>query len=390
MFSRFVAEDHGGIVRSHIDRLTWARLVSNACYRFAPPFVAVIARGLDVSVGDLGIALMFGEFAGLLSPFIGRRVDRANRRSGMVLGMSGVAVATAAAALTTGPLGLAAALFVLSASKVVFDTSLIVWVNDHVPYERRGEVVGVIETSWALGLFLGVSAMGLLTAFAGWRWGFVLGSVAMGLSAVRLLRGLPADSTHPPTGATARVRLPADGWLVVVGFFALLGAAQTVGIVFGPWFEDSFSFDSGGIVAVVVAMGLVELVGSVGASRVMDRWGKEVSVMRGVLLMTATCVGMATCARSAWLAVPLVVVFFLGFEFGIVCLLPVAANIVPTATGAGLGTAVGAGTLGRAVMSSVATAVYESSGPVAAALLACALSLVAGAVVLRYRAVRQR
>ena len=63
------------------------------------------------------------------------------------------------------------------------------------------------------------------------------------------------------------------------------------------------------------------------------------------------------------------------------------SNIVPTASGVGLGTAVGAGTFGRAVMSSVATALYESSGPAAPALLAGGLSVCAGALVLLYRSV---
>ncbi|MGA1362186.1 MAG: MFS transporter [Ilumatobacteraceae bacterium] len=373
------------MVLGNIDRLTWARLVSNASYRFAPPFVAVIARGLDVSVAELGVALMFAEFAGLLSPVIGRRIDRLNRRSAMAFGMSGVALASAGAALSTGTVTLAAALFVLSASKVVFDTSLIVWVNDHVPYERRGEVVGVIETSWALGLFIGVSAMGIATALAGWRWGFVLGGVAMVVSAARLLRGLPRGSAHPPARIDAVARIPAAGWLVIASFFALLGAAQAVGIVFGPWFEDEFGFGSAAIVAVVIAMGLVELVASVGASRVMDRWGKEASVLRGAALMVATCLGMVAARDISWLAVPLVVLFFLGFEFGIVCLLPVAANIVPTAGGVGLGTAVGAGTCGRAVLSSVATGLYDSSGAAAPAVVAASLSLAALLLVARYR-----
>ena len=390
MFSRFLSRDHDSAVLGNIDRLAWARLVSNASYRFAPPFVAVIARGLDVSVAELGVALMFAEFAGLLSPLIGRRIDRANRRSAMALGMSGVALAAAGAAVSSGPVTLAAALFVLSASKVVFDTSLVLWVNDHVPYERRGEVVGIIETSWALGLFLGVSAMGIATALAGWRWGFVLGAVAMVTSAARLLRGLPRENAHAPVRPEGRVRIPAAGWLVIAGFFALLGASQSVGIVFGPWFGDDFGFGSAALVAVVVATGLVELAASIGASRVMDRWGKEHSVLRGTALMCATGVGMFAARDTVWLAVPLVVLFFLGFEFSIVCLLPVAANIVPAAGGVGLGTAVGAGTCGRALMSSVATALYDSSGPAAAALVATALSAAAGLLVMRHRQVAGR
>ena len=72
MFARFIDDDVDASVRANFDALVWARLVTNACYRFTPPFVAVIARGLDVSLAELGIALMVGEFAGLLSPVIGR------------------------------------------------------------------------------------------------------------------------------------------------------------------------------------------------------------------------------------------------------------------------------------------------------------------------------
>ena len=60
MFRRFIDDDNSPVVLRNVDRLAWGRLVSNACYRFAPPFVAVIARGLDVTVGQLGIALMIG------------------------------------------------------------------------------------------------------------------------------------------------------------------------------------------------------------------------------------------------------------------------------------------------------------------------------------------
>jgi len=384
MFSRFVDADNAPVVVRNLDRLAWGRLVSNACYRFAPPFVAVIARGFDVSVGQMGVALMIGEFAGLLSPFIGRRVDRANRVSAMAFGMSALFVGVVLAAVAPGIVVFTAAMFLLSAAKVVFDTALIVWINDHVPYERRGQVVGIIETSWALGLFVGVAAMGLITAVVNWRAGFGLGAAAMALTGILIVRSLPRHEAHAPAATNTKARLPRNGWLVVAAFFMLLGAAQTVGIVFGPWFEDSFGFSSAAIVAVVVSMGVVELVGSIGSSRVVDAWGKEASVRRGTLVMLAACVLMLLGRGTAWVAVPMVVLFFLGFEFGIVCLLPVAANIVPAAGGVGLGTAVGAGTFGRAVMSSIATNLYDAVGPAGPAVLGAAMAVAAGALVTAY------
>jgi predicted MFS family arabinose efflux permease len=302
----------------------------------------------------------------------------------MAFGMSALFVGVVLAAVAPGIVVFTAAMFLLSAAKVVFDTALIVWINDHVPYERRGQVVGIIETSWALGLFVGVAAMGLVTALVNWRAGFGLGAAAMALTGILIVRSLPRREARAPAATNTKARLPRNGWLVVAAFFMLLGAAQTIGIVFGPWFEDSFGFSSAAIVAVVVSMGVVELVGSIGSSRVVDAWGKEASVRRGTLVMLAACVLMLLGRGTPWVAVPMVVLFFLGFEFGIVCLLPVAANIVPAAGGVGLGTAVGAGTFGRAVMSSIATNLYDAVGPAGPAVLGAAMAVAAGALVTAY------
>ena len=75
----------------------------------------------------------------------------------------------------------------------------------------------------------------------------------------------------------------------------------------------------------------------------------------------------------------------LGFEFAIVSILPVAANITPGASGAGLGMAVGAGTSGRAVLSFVSPWLYDRSGPVAPAVLAACLAAAAFTLVTAYR-----
>ena len=133
MFARTIDDEYALVVRRNLDRLVWGRLVSNACYRFAPPFIAVIARGLDVSVSQMGIALMIGEFAGLLSPVFGRIVDRSNRLVVMMAGIIGITAAVIGAATSYTVIQFAISMCVLSGSKVLFDTALVVWVNDHVP-----------------------------------------------------------------------------------------------------------------------------------------------------------------------------------------------------------------------------------------------------------------
>ena len=56
--------------------LTLARFAANAVYRYAPPFLATIARGLDVDIADIGVALAVTEASGLASPLVGQLVDR--------------------------------------------------------------------------------------------------------------------------------------------------------------------------------------------------------------------------------------------------------------------------------------------------------------------------
>lgn len=374
MFSRFVDTTYAPVVRSNIDRLVWARLVSNSCYRFAPPFIAVIARGLDVSVGQMGVAFMVGEFAGLLSPIIGRLIDKSNRMISMLIGIALISIAVVVAATAQSLVVFAAAMFLLSASKVLFDTALIVWVNDHVPYDRRGRIVGVIETSWALSLFIGVAIMGIATALISWRAGFMVGAIAMMLTGALLAAGLPRDDAHAPVSEHARGKVPANAWFVFASSFMLMGATQCVGITFGPWFEDEFNFTSGGLIAIVIVLGVFELASSIGSSRVTDTWGKEVSVRRGVLLMVVSGIAMSAGSHISVIAIPMLVVFIAGFEFALVSMLPLAANLVPTAGGIGLGLTVGAGTCGRAVFSTVATSLYDSVGPIGPTIAGTALA----------------
>lgn len=385
MFARTLDASYAPLVRNNLDRLVWARLVSNACYRFAPPFIAVIARGLDVTVAQLGVAFMIGEFAGLFSPIIGRFIDRTNRLVAMMMGVAAITVAAVILATATGMVMFGVGMFVMSSSKVLFDTSLIVWVNDHVPYERRGRIVGIIETSWALSLFIGVAAMGIVTALVSWRAGFLLGAVAMAITGGLIGAALPHHEAHPPARDEQRGKVPRRGMFIFVSAFCLMGASQCVGITFGPWFEDEFGFTSFGLIAIVVVLGVFELASSIASSRVADGWGKERSVMRGVLLMLVAGVLMSIGSHYALVAIPMFIVYVAGFEFALVSMLPIAANLVPTAGGIGLGLTVGSGTLGRAVFSSVATWLYDSYGAIGPAAAATGLALATAASIQGYR-----
>lgn len=360
--------------RRHVIEVTSARTAANAAFRFAPPFLASIADDFGTSLGRIGVALMLTELVMGSAPLLGSVVDRMHRRTSMVLGLVGVAVAAVVAATSTALWMFVIGIMLLGLSKFVFDMGLTAWVNDQVDYERRGRVIGITETSWALGLLVGVTSLGLVASASSWRWGYAVGAgvvAAMAvLLAVRLGEG--AASPHGRRGASVRTPMPRRGFLVVAAMYFLMAASQCMFVTFGSWLEDDFGYSEAAISGVAFGLGAFELLASVTSARRTDAWGKERSTMFGAGLIVPTALLLVLLSDVPAAGIAMLAIYLLGFEFAIVSLLPLAANVIPESPGRGLGWAIGGGTLGRATMSVVATALYDSHGIGAASLVGAA------------------
>ena len=377
MLERVLDDSHSDEVRRVVPMLTFARFAANSVYRYAPPFIATIARGLDVDIADIGVALAIAEASGLASPLVGRLVDHVPRRVAMTGGMLGMAAGAAIAGGSTGVVWFAVGLLVLAITKIVFDIGLIAWTADHVPYERRGRVVGIIETSWAFGLLIGVSSLGVVTALTSWRGAYVAGAVGVLVAGVLLFVRVGSDPPRQHIAVSAPTgHLAPGGWLAILGMFGLMAAAQSLFVTFGPWLEDVFGIDTIGLAAVTFGIGALELVASTTSAARTDRWGKERSVVRGTLVMIPC--GLVLAAFDETLAVGLVALglFIAGFEFAIVSTIPIGAELVPGSPGRGVGTMVAWATVGRAAIAIPATRLYERYGLAPAALMAVGFAAV--------------
>lgn len=373
---RALDRSYPDVVREHVTLLTLARLTANSAYRFAPPFIATIARDTGVSIVTVGLALTVSELGGLASPFIGRLIDRWPRRATMALGLVAVSLSSLAAAGSPSTAAFAVALLGIGLSKTVFDIALAGWIADHVPYDRRARVVGLTELSWAGGLLIGVPIMGLVASATSWRGGYAVAAawvmVLAGLVAKRLDDGQPTGPGGEGAGS-ATTRRPDSRPLdhadrrrvltIVTAFACLMGAAQCAFVTFGSWLEDSFDATATGLAVVSFGLGLCELVASSSTVRVTDRWGKGRSVAIGTALMVPTGVLMTTAAHDHLASgLALLGLYILGFEFAVVSGLALASNLVPSRPATGVGFAFGAGTLGRAATNVVATKLYEVHG----------------------------
>ena len=361
---RALDESFPAEVRRRITVLTVARTMANGCFRFAAPFLATIANSNGTTLAGIGVAVAISELSGLLSPLNGELVERLNRRTAMVTGLVGVAIGATIAASSVQPWMFAIGVVLLAQSKVMFDLGLGAWTSDRVPYAQRGRVMGLTETSWAFGLLIGVTTMGLVTAATNWRVGYGLGAAA-----VLCMAGVIARSIEPDSGAhTSANRAPRAAVqfrqlaVLMVAMFCLMGASQALFVTFGSWLGDSFGFSTATLSAVAFGMGFAELAASLTSSRRTDSWGKERSAAAGAAIMVPAGLAVAVWHDHLVIALPSLIIAIAAFEFAIVSSIPLSSAAVPGSPARGLALMMGSGTVGRAVVSVSGTWAYSRHG----------------------------
>lgn len=379
MLGRALDPSYPHEVRSNVTLLAVARLMGNSAYRYLVPFLAVVARGMDVKISQLGVALTIGELAGLTGSLVGRGVDKLPRPVTLVGSSVAVAAGVMLVATAHGLPQFAIGLVTLGIAKIAFDISLLSWIADRVSLEQRGRVIGLTEMSWAASLFIGVAIMGAITAIWGWRWAYT--AIAVGILVLGLLlwRRLPSDArhhSHTDADRHADGRITGHGVRFVAGMGLMLLSTTLMFVLIGPWLEDEHGFSAGGITAVVFGLGVIELVSSTGAVQLTDRWGGRRSVSRGSALIVPAAVLFTAFHHVLPVGLGAMALMALGFEYAIISAASVATTLVPGSPAAGIGIMIMAGTVGRAGGSWVGTHLYDAHGAGTVSAVAAVTALV--------------
>lgn len=401
MLGRTLDDSYPEAIRRDITTIAVARLSSHALYRYIGPFIAVVARGLDVTVTQLGVALTVTGLTGFGAPLIGRLVDRISRRAAIAGGLAGSSLGGFVAATSPGIVWFTVGLAVVATSGMVLVVGAGAWIADHVPFERRGRVVGLVETAWALGLLVGVSSLGLVTAITSWRWGYATGAAAAAVIAAITWRRVDGSagptSNEVPLGPAAAVapvteavsRMSRAGWLAVFGVVGLVCASEALFVTFGAWLKDDFDVNDAVLAGATFGLGAMELGASSLSSLRTDRWGKERSVIGGALVMMVAAAGLLALQDWAFPGMVAVALFIGCFEFSIVSAIPIAGDLVPGSPARGLALLMASSAIGRGITTIPTTWLYDHHGIGASAALAAGWALVAGLVMAaRLRLVR--
>ena len=276
-----------------------------------------------------------GERSGVAAPAVGRAVDRQHRRRAMVAGLAMVATAAALAAASPNVAVFAVAFTAICVGKIVFDSAMGAWIADRVAYERRSQITGFTETSWALAMLVAVPLLGIVTAVSSWRVAFAIMAVVGGQCAWLVHRRIddsPARVPHLSEGRSVSVMLRV-GWPVYIGFGVLMTAANCVFVVVGAWFQDSFGMSTVQVAVTATTLGLGELMASLGSMRFTDRIGKRRSVILGIVGSLIGYLAMPFLNSSVVAATLAIAVARMCFEFNIVSHFPLLSEQVPEPRG---------------------------------------------------------
>ncbi|WP_436793660.1 MFS transporter [Actinospongicola halichondriae] len=365
-------------------RLFAARLLGTVSLRFAYPFLPTIADGLGTDLATIGVGVAGGEIAGLLAPLIGRRLDRIGRRRGMTDGLVVSAAGCVGVALAPHVAVFGVALFFVAIGRYLFDVSFGAWIGDEVPFERRGRALGLGELTWSGAFLLGVPVAGLLASVTTWR-------VPYALSAVILLASIPVvRATLETKVAGAKNTKPAAGharptWLHAAVFALSLGAALFF-VTEGAFFETDLGMSDRTISAVVILLGVGEVIGSLLSAFLADRVGKRVAVMAGIVVLVPAALGFSLAGSLDAVGIAAALAVGLGFELAFVSALPLVVEVDESHRAAAMGLAVAGLTGARTLAAVVGTRLFAEHGIDAVVLVSVPALVVAfGVVLLRVR-----
>ena len=267
--------------------------------------------------------------------------------------------------------------------------------------------MGRLETSWAFAVLIGAPIFGLVislfnvsTMFAGlvfvstlstWSVWKIFGqphsadlansSHASLDRASNELEANPYAATIAPSGSPEAKALFRRIAAALVCSAAMSFGSICIFSVYGSWLTERFGLSIRAVGLFSVFVGLAELGASTLSSLKTDQWGKRRSVAMGSLVMLAGMVGIGIVPKITVLGVGVLVLMFLGFEFGYVSLLSVISEVGEHRKGTVLSIDHALSPLGRAGAAALATNLFDAHGIAPISVIAGVASIVAFAAI---------
>lgn len=328
------------------------------------PFLPVFGRGLGVDLNSLSKAMAVRSASGVLGPLLASIGDLRGRRMGLLLGLALFILANGLIfVLPTLPIFVLALILNLLAY-FTFNPTMQAYLGDKVAYQERGRALALPELGWSLSFIIGVPLMGLVISHYGWRAPFPLLAGAGIIAFIVIAIIIPTEQVHHGLrpGIWRIFRLVLTSPPVLAGM--LLGgtaamANELVTLIFGIWLEDAFAVEIAALGITAAVIGFAELGGKLASAGLVDRIGKPRAVASGIILNSLVALGMAILGLNLTGALAALFLFYLTFEFTIVCSIPIITEILPQARATVMAVTVAFMALGRAAGDILSPRLYD-------------------------------
>jgi len=272
------------------------------------------------------------------------------------------------------------ALFFAGLGKNLFDPAIQGYVSERVPLHRRGQIVGLLETSWALGTLLGLPLIGLLMQEAGWRSPFLaLGGMA--IFCVGLAMWLvPGDKFTPSRSLVMHwglwpSLLRRRAVLGILGYAFFTGMAiDSIFVVSGVWLEKNFHLSLAALGTGIAVIGAAELVGESLIAVIGDRLGLRRSMVAGTAFLACANCTLPLLGGTLALALTGLFLVFVLFEFSLVACKSLITAVAPGHTATVMSGFLTMAAAGRVVGVILGVPVWQSGGLWGTGIVAAVLS----------------
>src|SRR5262245_48917162 len=366
------------------------------------PLLPLMAREFKLDSGAAGgfIGPAYALAAAFVALIVGPASDSLGRRRFLLYAALLFGLSLLSVLIIRDIRMLAGVRFFTGLAAGTFSTCSIAYVGDYFPYERRGVAMSIVNSGYFAALVVGVPLGSVLAVRYGWRSGFgafgVMALVVFILILVLLPRDEPtAGSGRPDNAGVRRLDNIKDVFAtterraaIVAAFFV---SAGFVGFIFylGSWLRRTYHLEADQVGYVFIGVGIVSLVGSVGAGPIADRYGKRGLSIISTIVLSAM---LLLIPRQQWgfLLLAGFLVASLAFAFRQGPLQALATELVPReARGALVAVRTTTSQGGIALSTWACGLLYDRYGYSAVGALSAALTLGAGLCIYLMREPRQ-
>lgn len=334
---------------------TFSRLLINTARRFVYTFASVFSRGLGVPLTAITSLIALNQATSILGVFLAPLGDRFGYRVMLIAGMFCLALGTIATGVLPLYGVLVVTLFLTGLGKAIFDPAIQAFAGKHVPYERRGMVIGVMEIAWAGSAVIGIPVAGFLIEKGGWRAPFLVIGILSLLALLMIVLLVPAETPDRETvGKTRDMALfwkglrrnrPVQGALIFITLISM--ANDNIFVVYGFWLSDAFGLSVLALGIGTMVIGGAEIGGETLTALFADKLGLTRAVSIGLIASTISFLTLLLPAPNLFVALGMLFFVFISFEFSLVTSISLCTELTPATRASMMSAFYAASGLGR-------------------------------------------